>query len=70
MDNVNWSEERFNFICGKLRTFLMKHVGFKDADITCLPCSGLIGENLSKPASDQQLTAWYKGPHLIKVIGM
>jgi len=68
MDNVAWCEDRFSSIQGKLRAFLMKHVGFKGDDLTFVPTSGLAGENLATPATEPQLISWYKGPSIIKVI--
>ncbi|CAD7003148.1 unnamed protein product [Ceratitis capitata] len=67
LDMVDWSKDRFDEIVGKLKTFL-RQAGFKESDVTFIPCSGLSGENLSKPAQEPSLTAWYKGPHLLKVI--
>lgn len=68
LDTVNWSKERFNEIVGKLRFFL-KQAGFKDSDVTYVPCSGLTGQNLVKDPTDGELLKWYKGPTLLKVIG-
>lgn len=67
LDTTSWSEERFNEICGKLKSFL-KHAGFKDSDVTYVPCSGLTGENLISAPTEDQLSKWYKGPALIDVI--
>lgn len=67
LDTVNWSKERFNEIVGKLRFFL-KQAGFKDSDVTYVPCSGLTGQNLVKDPTDGELLKWYKGPTLLKVI--
>lgn len=67
LDTVNWSEDRFNEIVSKLKTFL-KQAGYKESDVTYIPCSGLTGENLTKPASEPQLTSWYKGTFLLDVI--
>lgn len=67
LDTVNWSEDRFNEILGKLKTFL-KQAGYKESDVTYIPCSGLTGENLTKPAAEPQLINWYKGPYLLEVI--
>ncbi|XP_001863511.2 HBS1-like protein [Culex quinquefasciatus] len=67
LDTVNWSKERFDEIVGKLRFFL-KQAGFKDSDVTYVPCSGLTGQNLVKDPSDGELLKWYKGPTLLKVI--
>ncbi|XP_017471589.1 PREDICTED: HBS1-like protein [Rhagoletis zephyria] len=67
LDMVDWSKERFDEIVSKLKVFL-RQAGFKESDVTFIPCSGLSGENLSKPATEPALKAWYKGPHLLSVI--
>uniref|UniRef100_A0A182T860 Tr-type G domain-containing protein n=1 Tax=Anopheles maculatus TaxID=74869 RepID=A0A182T860_9DIPT len=67
LDTVGWSKERFDEIVGKLKVFL-KQAGFRDADVTYVPCSGLTGENLVKDPSDLGLIQWYDGPTLLKVI--
>jgi len=58
---------RFDEIVEKLKQFLAKQAGFKDSDVTYVPVSGLVGENLVRPAKDPALTSWYKGPSLIEV---
>lgn len=68
LDTANWSKERFDEIVNKLRVFL-KSAGFKEADVSYVPCSGLTGENLVKPITALELQAWYSGPNLIKIIG-
>ncbi|GBP90176.1 HBS1-like protein [Eumeta japonica] len=67
LDTSNWSEERFNEITKKLKSFL-KQAGFKEADVTFVPCSGLTGENLVKPPSESELLKWYSGPCLLDVV--
>ncbi|XP_013117019.2 protein HBS1 [Stomoxys calcitrans] len=67
LDTVGWDKERFDEIVQKLKAFL-KQAGFKESDVTYTPCSGLTGENLTKPATELALTAWYKGPQLLAVI--
>lgn len=67
LDTTNWSSERFNEICTKLKSFL-KQAGFKDSDVTYVPLSGLTGQNLIGPPTDDQLLKWYSGPPLIDVI--
>uniref|UniRef100_A0A182JYR2 Tr-type G domain-containing protein n=1 Tax=Anopheles christyi TaxID=43041 RepID=A0A182JYR2_9DIPT len=67
LDTVGWSKERFDEIVNKLKVFL-KQAGFRDADVTYVPCSGLTGENLVKDPTDAGLTQWYNGPTLLKVI--
>lgn len=68
LDTANWSQERFDEIVGKLKVFL-KQAGFKEGDITYIPCSGLTGENLVKTPTDDKLLSWYSGPTLVNVIG-
>lgn len=68
LDTVNWSKDRFDEIVTKLKVFL-RQAGFKEADVTYIPCSGLTGENLVKPPTDAELLSWYNGPTLIQVIG-
>ncbi|CAB0009047.1 unnamed protein product [Nesidiocoris tenuis] len=67
LDTVDWSEARFKEICSKLGTFL-KQAGFKEKDVTFVPCSGLSGENLTERTKVPEITKWYKGPCLVEVI--
>lgn len=69
LDTVAWSKDRFDEIVAKLGPFL-KQAGFRDSDVTYVPCSGLAGENLVKTSQQSQLTNWYDGPSLLQVIGM
>lgn len=68
MDTVNWSKERFDEIVSKLKIFL-RQAGYKEQDLTYIPCSGMSGENLVKPPIEPQLLSWYKGPTVVSVIG-
>lgn len=52
----------------KLKAFL-KQAGFKESDVTFVPCSGLTGQNLVKPPTENELLSWYNGPCLLDVIG-
>ncbi|XP_067142523.1 HBS1-like protein isoform X2 [Centruroides vittatus] len=67
LDNVDWSKDRYNEIVCKLGVFL-KQAGFRENDVTFVPCSGLTGENLTESAQNSLLTSWYKGPCLVEVI--
>ncbi|XP_065211667.1 protein HBS1 [Planococcus citri] len=67
MDNVGWSQDRFNQVRKKLSTFL-NQVGFKETDVTYVPCSGLSGENLVQKVNEPALKSWYNGPTLIDLI--
>lgn len=68
LDTVSWSKGRFDEIVQKLRIFL-KQAGFKENDVSFVPCSGLTGQNLVKQPSEDELISWYSGPCLIDVIG-
>lgn len=68
LDTVEWSQERFEAIQAKLRPFLTRQAGFREADLTFLPCSGLTGENLTTGGSAEGLAGWYTGPTLVAAI--
>uniref|UniRef100_A0A8C6N4H1 HBS1-like protein n=1 Tax=Mus spicilegus TaxID=10103 RepID=A0A8C6N4H1_MUSSI len=67
MDQVNWQQERFQEITGKLGHFL-KQAGFKESDVAFIPTSGLSGENLTARSQSSDLTTWYKGMCLLEQI--
>lgn len=67
LDTVGWSQERFQEIIGKLGSFL-RQAGFRESDITFVPCSGLTGVNLITNPTEEKLVEWYKGPTLLEVI--
>ena len=68
LDNVDYSHERYSMISSKLNSFL-KQAGFKEQEVSFVPCSGLTGENLSTRCQNKSLTKWYNGPCLLEVIG-
>ncbi|XP_026763986.2 protein HBS1 [Galleria mellonella] len=67
LDTTTWSQERFNEITKKLKAFL-KQAGFKESDVTYVPCSGLTGENLVNSPTEPELLKWYSGPCLLDII--
>ncbi|XP_052124286.1 protein HBS1 [Frankliniella occidentalis] len=67
LDTVGWSQERFEEITAKLSAFL-RQAGFKESDVTYVPCSGLTGENMVVKPTAAELTSWYTGPCLLEVI--
>ncbi|XP_049814290.1 protein HBS1 isoform X1 [Schistocerca nitens] len=67
LDTVEWSQERFQEITGKLGSFL-RQAGFRESDVTFVPCSGLTGENLVTKPKEEKLNKWYNGPCLVEVI--
>lgn len=69
MDTVGWSQPRYLEIASKLSVFL-KQAGFKDGDIEFIPCSGLNGVNLVRPAAaDIPEFRWFTGKPLITELG-
>ena len=68
LDTVSWSADRFNEIMDKLKTFL-KQAGFRETDVTFVPCSGLTGQNLVDKPTENGLLSWYQGSTLLQVIG-
>lgn len=68
LDTVSWSQDRFSEIEKKLKTFL-KQAGYKESDVTFVPCSGLTGQNLASKPTENELVTWYNGPTLLDVIG-
>ncbi|KRT86013.1 hypothetical protein AMK59_1643 [Oryctes borbonicus] len=68
LDTVSWSQERFSEIKNKLKTFL-RQAGFRESDVSFVPCSGLTGQNLIQKPTEKELMAWYSGPCLIEVLG-
>ena len=47
----------------------LKQAGFKERDVSFVPCSGLSGVNLTETSTNPDLNKWYKGPTLLEVIG-
>ena len=69
LDTVDWAEGRFLQIREKLLLFLTRQAGFREADLTFVPCSGLTGENLTRPSATPSLQAWYgSGPTLLQAV--
>ncbi len=67
LDVVQWSANRYFGIQAVLTAFLTQQAGFKESNITYVPCSGFSGENLLT-RKGPLLTTWYDGPTLIQAI--
>ncbi|XP_060081128.1 HBS1-like protein isoform X1 [Ylistrum balloti] len=67
MDTVKWAQDRYDEVTKKLGSFL-KTAGYRDSDISFIPCSGLSGENLAKSVSEPELSSWYRGSTLVEQI--
>lgn len=64
MDTTDWDYGRFAQIRNELTTFF-DDIGFKEDQVSWVPCSGLSGEGVYKiPYPDIQ--TWYKGPNLVE----
>lgn len=50
---VNYSEDRFEFIKGKILAFLLK-VGYKQESIQFVPVSGLAGDNITEESENMK----------------
>lgn len=66
LDNVDFSEERYNEIVKILKEFL-KQWDYKETQLTFLPVCGLSGDNIIE-ITNPKLKAWYKGPNLLQII--
>ncbi|ORX92697.1 hypothetical protein K493DRAFT_285504 [Basidiobolus meristosporus CBS 931.73] len=68
LDNVDWSQARFEEIKEQLLVFLTQ-AGFRKQNISFIPVSGLTGENMIKVSEDNsKLRSWYSGPTLLEKI--
>ncbi|KAK9766011.1 hypothetical protein K7432_005217 [Basidiobolus ranarum] len=68
LDNVYWSQARFEEIKEQLVVFLTQ-AGFRKQNISFIPVSGLTGENMIKLSEDNhELRSWYSGPTLLEKI--
>uniref|UniRef100_A0A0M3HTA9 Tr-type G domain-containing protein n=2 Tax=Ascaris TaxID=6251 RepID=A0A0M3HTA9_ASCLU len=67
LDTVDWSQARYDEVCGVLRNFLRKQAAFPVVHF--IPVSGLNGINLIvPPPDDHPLRGWYNGPTLLQFI--
>lgn len=66
MDQVNWSEEKFNHI----KTFLSSQIGsmgFDESNLKFIPTSGSGCQNI-KVKVGKQICPWYDGDSLIQAL--
>ncbi|MCF2139630.1 MAG: translation elongation factor EF-1 subunit alpha [Candidatus Lokiarchaeota archaeon] len=63
--SVNYSEERYNEVKGEIEN-LLKVVGYNtEKDVTFLPVSAFVGDNLAEPSENMK---WWKGPTLVEAL--
>ncbi|KAI5807426.1 P-loop containing nucleoside triphosphate hydrolase protein [Peziza echinospora] len=64
LDNMNWSQDRFEEIQQQLSQFLTT-AGFQSQNIAFVPCSGLTGDNITKKPKSG-IMPWYSGTTLVE----
>lgn len=64
MDAVNYDQAKYNAVKADTEK-LLKGIGYKLDTVTFIPCSGYMGDNVTKK-SDK--TSWYAGPTLVEVL--
>lgn len=64
LDTVGWSQERFDEISQQVTGFLTA-TNFQSKNISFVPVSGLLGDNLVKKTTDAA-ASWYKGGTLVE----
>ena len=64
---MEWSQTRYNEICGILRPFLVQS-GFQLSRLSFVPCAAMKGVNLTTN-TDEALKKWYDGPTVEQELG-
>jgi len=64
MDAVGYKKEEYDKVKAEVEK-LLKSVGYKTETINFVPCSGYVGDNLTKKSTNMP---WYTGPTLVEVI--
>ncbi|KAJ5717859.1 HBS1-like protein [Penicillium malachiteum] len=64
MDTVQWDKDRFEEIEQQISAFLTT-AGFQSKNISFVPCSGVLGDNISRRSEDIH-ASWYSGRTLIE----
>ena len=64
MDAVGYKEEEYKKVRAEVEK-LLTGIGYKVADIKFIPCSGYVGDNLTKKSTNMP---WYTGPTLLEVV--
>lgn len=64
MDTVQWDIERFQEIEQQISAFLMT-AGFQAKNISFVPCSGVLGDNITRRCEDPK-ASWYTGHTLLE----
>lgn len=65
LDVVDWSKTRYDEITQQMEAFLTSTAGFQASRINFIPCSGLLGDNITKSSPGCK---WYDGPTLLTLL--
>ncbi|PVH75367.1 hypothetical protein DL98DRAFT_498454 [Cadophora sp. DSE1049] len=65
LDTVSWSQDRFLEIQNQVSAFLTA-AGFQPKNVSFIPCSGLLGDNIARKSTEKDLLSWYSGPTLVE----
>jgi translation elongation factor EF-1alpha len=66
MDQVDWSEEAFNYVKKQLTNFFQTDLLTNLGEIIFVPVSALSGENIVKPIGNR--AEWWKGGPLVDIL--
>jgi elongation factor 1-alpha len=64
MDAVAYKKEEYDKVKVEVEK-LLKGIGYKTENVQFIPCSGYVGDNLTKKSTNM---TWYTGPTLLEVI--
>jgi elongation factor 1-alpha len=64
MDTVGYKQEEYEKVKAEVEK-LLKGIGYKTETIKFIPCSGYVGDNISKKSPNMP---WYTGPTLLEVL--
>ena len=62
MDEVKYVEATYNKVVDEMKK-LIKGIGYKEDQVTFIPISGWVGDNIAKKSQNM---GWYKGPTLVE----
>jgi translation elongation factor EF-1alpha len=60
MDEVDWSEKRFNYIKDQTSPFLKTNCGYDLDQVDWIPIAGLHGDNMKEKSANSK-ASWYTG---------
>lgn len=64
LDAINYDQKKFNEVKAEAEK-LLKGIGYKTENIHFIPCSGYVGDNVTKKSPN---LPWYTGPTLVEAL--